>query len=63
MDDFGTELRRRREEAGLSLIDLAQRVRYSKSHLSSDQQPGPLTISNRRARRGLGRGWQQNLDR
>ncbi|MFC0006355.1 helix-turn-helix domain-containing protein [Micromonospora siamensis] len=34
MDDFGTELRRRREAAGLSLTDLAQRVRYSKSHLS-----------------------------
>lgn len=31
---FGTELRRRRQQAGLSLADLARRVHYSKSHLS-----------------------------
>lgn len=31
---FGTELRRRRLEAGLSLTDLAKLVHYSKSHLS-----------------------------
>ena len=32
--DFGTELRRRRLEAGLSLTGLAQRVHYSKAQLS-----------------------------
>lgn len=31
---FGTELRRQRMEAGLSLAGLAKRVHYSKSHLS-----------------------------
>jgi transcriptional regulator with XRE-family HTH domain len=31
---FGTELRRRRTQAGLSLTDLAKLVHYSKSHLS-----------------------------
>ncbi|WP_308425717.1 helix-turn-helix transcriptional regulator [Pilimelia terevasa] len=31
---FGTELRRRRLEAGLSLTDMAKIVHYSKSHLS-----------------------------
>jgi transcriptional regulator with XRE-family HTH domain len=31
---FGTELRRRRLDAGLSLADLARLVHYSKSHLS-----------------------------
>lgn len=31
---FGTELRRRRTQAGLSLTDLARLVHYSKSHLS-----------------------------
>ncbi|MEV0154064.1 helix-turn-helix transcriptional regulator [Micromonospora sp. NPDC050686] len=50
MDDFGTELRRRRETAGLSLTDLAQRVRYSKSHLSkiesgAKRPSGPLARS------------------
>lgn len=31
---FGSELRRRRVEAGLSLADLAEDIKYSKSHLS-----------------------------
>jgi hypothetical protein len=34
MPDFGTELRRRRMAAGLSLADLAAAVHFSKSHLS-----------------------------
>jgi hypothetical protein len=34
MPDFGTELRRRRMAAGLSLADLAETVHFSKSHLS-----------------------------
>ena len=31
---FGTELRRRRMQSGLSLADLSRLVHYSKSHLS-----------------------------
>jgi transcriptional regulator with XRE-family HTH domain len=34
MDNFGAELRRRRQEAGLSLNQLAERVHYHKGHLS-----------------------------
>ncbi|MFD7508269.1 multiprotein-bridging factor 1 family protein [Streptomyces sp. NPDC059853] len=42
---FGSELRRLREEAGLSLARLAQKIHYSKGHLSKiergDKQPPP----------------------
>ncbi len=37
---FGTELRRLRVEAGLSLADLSARVHYSKSHLSKVETGG-----------------------
>ena len=43
--DFGAELRRRRQAAGVSLNQLAALVHYSKSHLSKvesgRQQPRP----------------------
>lgn len=40
MAGFGGELRRRREDAGLSLDKLAMRVPYSKSHLSKVETGG-----------------------
>lgn len=53
---FGTELRRRRSEAGLSLAGLAKQVHYSKSHLSKVETGAkpPSTDLARRCDAALG---------
>jgi transcriptional regulator with XRE-family HTH domain len=50
MESFGAELRRRRQEARLSLADLARLVHYSKSHLSkveTGQKPPSPDLARR----------------